>query len=58
MAGKYGSFWRDLGKQGGYVAGKAIPIVLPVWVVWQLGSAMAAQVKGRDRATNGFGYRP
>jgi hypothetical protein len=43
-----------LGKQSGYVAGKEIPIVLPVWVVWQLGSAMAAQVKGRDRATNGF----
>jgi hypothetical protein len=54
MACKDSSFWCDLGKQSGYVAGKAIPIVLPVWVVWQLGSAMAAQVKGRDRATNGF----
>jgi hypothetical protein len=58
VAGKDSSFRRDLGKQGSYVAGKAIPIVLLVWVVWQLGSAMAAQVKGRDRATNGFGYRP
>jgi hypothetical protein len=58
MTGKDCSFWRDLGKQSGYVAGKAIPIVLPVWVVWQLGSAMAAQIKGRDRATNGLCYRP
>jgi hypothetical protein len=58
MTGKDCSLWRDLIEEGGYVAGKAIPIVLPVWVVWQMGSAMAAQIKGRDRATNGLCYRP
>jgi hypothetical protein len=57
MTGKDCSLRRNLIEERGYVAGKAIPIVLPVWVVWQLGSAMAAQVKGSDRATNGVGYR-
>jgi hypothetical protein len=56
VAGEDCSFWGNLGKQGGNIAGEAIPIVLPVWVVWQTGSAMAAHVKGRDRATNGFCY--
>jgi hypothetical protein len=57
MACQYSSLWRDLIKEGGNIAGKAIPIVLLVWVIWQMGSAMAAQIKGRDRATNSFCHR-
>jgi phosphotransferase system glucose/maltose/N-acetylglucosamine-specific IIC component len=57
VAGEDCSLRRDLIEEGGDVAGKAIPVILPVWVVWQMAAAMAAQVKGRDRTTNGAGYR-
>jgi hypothetical protein len=48
--------WRDLIKEGGNIAAKAIPIVLLVWVIWQMGSAMTPQVKGRNGATNSLCY--
>jgi hypothetical protein len=56
MACQYGSLWRDLIEEGGNITGKAIPIILLVWVIWQMGSAMTAQVKGRNWATNGLCY--
>jgi hypothetical protein len=56
MACQYSSLWRDLIKEGGNIAAKAIPIVLLVWVIWQMGSAMTPQVKGRNGATNSLCY--
>jgi hypothetical protein len=58
MAREHGALWRYFVEEGSNVAGKAVPIVLPIWIVWQAGAAMAAQIKGRNGATNGFGYRP